>query len=438
METNQSGIDKESVASRHPDEIDLLDYVEVILRRRRVIFGTILAFIVAASFARLTLDEPPYVAEINVRVVGADFDSPAYQDFEDDLNQVVLDRNIPIDDVLVDSISIQAHLGTTVRQSLESLTQIAEITKASGGFVSVIVHQADSIAAVGILDAYLAGLEVVAVAPESELVLINRRLEETNSLIQKEEGVLAERWRSASDSLLALSTLSLGAIEDSVRMVHASRLQRARVVHALRLQRSDEDLRIAEDSLVSFREGTRVKAKPGSYLGLEQELKRRERMVASAVRVRDKLGATGYNIYDGLEVLDDEKYNELFQQENRLERDIAYSRQINIELRSGGMELSKDAVSTNLTRELQSLSRSYDKLVEQKVRLLDSNPGGQEIRITLLSREVRQGKKDHSTLNWLAGGILAGLSLGVLLAFFYEFLDRANLEGRLENLRRSI
>jgi hypothetical protein len=351
----------------------------------------------------------------------------------DRLNQIVLKHNIRTN-LDPGPIPIQEYLGNTVRQGLESLSHKVELQQAAGGFVSVVIVDPDSLAAVGIADAYVKGLRTVttffiektARITETKLAQIERRLAETKQAIVELERFLTTRRQSIRDSVSDRSSKVTRAAEDYIRSLEAQLRERK----AGLLQKAEQDLRSAEDSLVSVRTSIRGQEDDQQSIALEQELARTQRSVTYALEFRERL-KRGY--HDTVEVWNNEDYNKLLRVLNLSRRDLQLARQNN----SGGeIEnlIKDDSELAARAREIVGLLRLSEKLAGQKESLQSATPHSmREINVLLLSRHVTRAAREdyrYSPSSWLTGGLLAGLGVGTFLAFLVEFVQNARRDGR--------
>jgi uncharacterized protein involved in exopolysaccharide biosynthesis len=200
------------------DEFDLIDYIEVVVRRRWLVFWIIVICVGLAGLSVFQTNPLHFRAEVNLLAVEA---PPVAGGQQSTINTAilkgfgmglfVLEARIPAlkTGPGIDSITVHQRLGAqlTVRQAIKVLNEKTDITHVDVGLVSIAVTDKDSVYAAGIANAYVDALKHYflrerARRAEDELKYIDSRLFEV-------EGKL----RSAEDSFLTFRAENLGHLD---------------------------------------------------------------------------------------------------------------------------------------------------------------------------------------------------------------------------------
>lgn len=241
------------------DEIDLIDYIAVIVRRRWLIFWTVVVSTAVSGLSTLMADPPPFRAEVNLLAVEA---PPVAGGQESTINvnvlrgfgmgQYVLDATIPNPDDPSDSITVHQIIGPmkTVRQALEALNGKTDISNVDVGLVSIAVTDADSVAAAGIANAYVYGLKHYFVEERQ------RRADEEVRYIDNRLLEVEVKLRAAEDSLLAFRAEHRGRLDTEQYLM----LQRELGWR----QRRVSSWESVYNSLLSRQESIRIQAQRGT------------------------------------------------------------------------------------------------------------------------------------------------------------------------------
>ncbi len=206
---------QEHPGHRHDDEIDLIDLIAVIVRRRWLIIWVIVLFTVMGGVSGYFADPPPFRAEVNLLAV-----EPPRLDGRTTppisptmisgfgIGQIVLSTLMPNPRSHGDSITVLGWLGgQTIRRALQTLNDRTVITQAEGGLISIAVTDKDSLVAAGMSNAYVYALthyfkKEKQIKADEELDYIDSRLLEV------------ERWlREAEDSLLTFRARNRGRLD---------------------------------------------------------------------------------------------------------------------------------------------------------------------------------------------------------------------------------
>lgn len=201
-----SGPDAEtSRVDAYGEEVDLLDYVEIVVRQRwTIVWVTLLvtAGAVAPWFFR-GAEEPTFWAEVNVVVEQApalpEHDSPLKIDsglFRNyGLSKHVLGSPIALPG-REDTVVVSEYLGgSTLGASNEILRSKTAVEIGSPGFVIIRISDSDSVAAAQMAHAYVHALrryvgDLKDRQVTEELAYVERRLEEVQSLLREAEDSL--------------------------------------------------------------------------------------------------------------------------------------------------------------------------------------------------------------------------------------------------------
>lgn len=225
-------------------EIDLVDYLEIIVRRRWFVLCTIFICL-GISIVNWVLPRSPesYIAEVDLLIHtpgedGVTIDRSFVGGL--DVGRLVLNERIPHPGLAEDSTSVYELLGAslTVRKAIASLkqkTQVSTLDGGRGGLLTIAVTDLDSVYAAGIANAYVDVLR---------------------------QFFLRERARTTQEKL--------DYIEG-------------------RLSKVEAELRAAEDSLLTFQLAYKGQPEFENYLELRRELRWRERRVASWENVYNSL-----------------------------------------------------------------------------------------------------------------------------------------------------
>jgi uncharacterized protein involved in exopolysaccharide biosynthesis len=196
----------------YEDEIDLLDYVEVIVRRRwLIVLGTVICAAATLVYGKLTPEQNEYRAEANVLVREEPVMTPSGQvvqaasvNLSDlqryDVRRGILDRLVPVKrDGEQDSIRLWDYFNGasyTIRQALDRLTEITEIRQDNAGVVTISVTMGDSAVAAIVANGYVK--ELINFQTEAQ----QYRIREEVAFIEERQAVVEGDLRAAEDSLL--------------------------------------------------------------------------------------------------------------------------------------------------------------------------------------------------------------------------------------------
>jgi uncharacterized protein involved in exopolysaccharide biosynthesis len=196
----------------YEDEIDLLDYVEVIVRRRWLIFlGTVICAAATLVYGKLTPEQNEYRAEANVLVREEPMMTPQGQvvqagsvNLNDlqryDVRRGILDTLVPVArEGRQDSIILWDYFngeGQTIRQALDRLVEVTEIRQDNAGVVTISVTMGDSAVAAIVANGYVN--ELIRFQTDEQ----QNRIREELAFIEERQEVVEADLRAAEDSLL--------------------------------------------------------------------------------------------------------------------------------------------------------------------------------------------------------------------------------------------
>ena len=201
----------ESVRAYEEDEIDLLDYVEVIVRRRWMIFWiVVICTLASALFSR----SRPIVYQVeahllasqqrNIELVGGTaqiVESSGGYGYLEALKGLAIQRSMLNRRVVIrsnggrDSVSLHQYFGGKTKQALEGLAACSIFSQGEVGVISIAVTLRDSVMAASVANAYVEELILFFTVKQQ------RRTQEDLQFIQSRiEEVEKELW-AAQDSL---------------------------------------------------------------------------------------------------------------------------------------------------------------------------------------------------------------------------------------------
>lgn len=201
--------DKPDTTRPYDDEIDLIDYVELIIRRRWLIVAiTVLASL--AGYSGMFMDERKYKVQANLVVVEQSELKEDGEIVEKDLDLTILNTYSAVEEVLNyrsdfgrssgDSLTMRDFLmqgGSQYSQVVTSLPGIVEWESNEAGVVTFTATHRDSLLAVGLANAYMMAL----VRSYSDVQ--ERRITETLRYIESQLASVEKGLRVLQDSLLS-------------------------------------------------------------------------------------------------------------------------------------------------------------------------------------------------------------------------------------------
>lgn len=194
------------------DEIDLFDYIEVIVRRRWLIFwGTVVCTLAASGYARLQPVSyraeayvlPSQERDLNLDAKSAGFVRRSGEYLEalkgPSIGRGVLDRAVPLTaDGEADSVRLQDYFGRdNVKQALDGLAACSEFEQDASGVITIAVTLRDSTLAAAVANTYVK--ELIVFYTEKQ----RRQAQEDLAFIASRLKALEAELRAAEDSLAA-------------------------------------------------------------------------------------------------------------------------------------------------------------------------------------------------------------------------------------------
>ena len=218
------------------DEIDLLDYVEVIVRRRWMIFGATI-LVVLGVFVYNKPRQVTYVAETiflpseerNFELGSADgaqlvqARGKVLETLKGlTVGRAIIERVVPyIRDGRRDSVRLSEYFGSrNAKQALDALIACSKFRQDESGVITITVSQRDSILAAAIANAYVDELQLFYTHS------LQRKAQEDLDFIKDRLAQVERELNVAEDSLLFFMDRNVIIPENSSLAVRVSRLQR--------------------------------------------------------------------------------------------------------------------------------------------------------------------------------------------------------------------
>ena len=213
------------------DEIDLMDYIEVIVRRRWLIFwGTV--FCVVASLGNNAIQEPSYRAEayvlpsqnreleLDTQSAGIVRRSGTYLEAlkGPSIGFGMLNRTVPrTAEGQPDSVQLQQYFGgENVKQALDGLAACSQFMQDASGVLTIAVTLRNPTMAASIANAYVEELTAYYTDKQQE------QAQNDIDFIESRLKTLEAELRAAEDSLVAFhrANVSIGDPEISLQLSH--------------------------------------------------------------------------------------------------------------------------------------------------------------------------------------------------------------------------
>jgi uncharacterized protein involved in exopolysaccharide biosynthesis len=247
------------LAGAYENEVDLVDYLEIIVRQRWTIFlATLLVTVGASTPAFFQEDSVSYSTEVNVlleqgpSITGGEaskIDKGLIKSYS--VTKHVLASRMPIPGSN-DSINVSDYLaGGSLRKASAALLGKTYLEVEPPGFIVIQVSDSNAEVTSHLANAYVMALrkyltEGKAREIAGELTYIDQRLKEVDRTVQE-----------AEDSLYAFKRIHLGGLDDNERF----EVQRE---YGIR-QRSVSAWARLYNTLLSHQEATRLKAQRGNH-----------------------------------------------------------------------------------------------------------------------------------------------------------------------------
>jgi succinoglycan biosynthesis transport protein ExoP len=411
------------------EEIDLREYINVIVKRWKWILGITLAAVVTAAIVSFLLLAPVYEAKAGVVIVKSKSEvtfEPKYRTLtEEELGQVGIDVNARREalEALVKSspvaVEVIAKLGSTLEPEERDVNELLEMveTEADGDLIGIKVRGEDPQKIVAIANAwgedyekYVNGL--YGGRPQSPGD-IQTQVAEAESSYQEAEEALAE---FTGDNQIDTLTREIGAKQNTLTDYYTTKQQLDRLIadaNALRDQSRQETASSPAGtgnglSLMLLRASAFTLLSPGLPVQLQlsfDETADMEGSVEEQVQNLDALLAILEARRGEVQSLIGEKtlQQEILQLEEQLERERARKQEL-----TSARDLAWETYNT--------LARK-----EAEVGVASQVPDT-EVRFAVPAVEPKEPVAPRKMLNIAIAGVL-GLMVGVLGAFFIEFLE---------------
>jgi succinoglycan biosynthesis transport protein ExoP len=411
------------------EEIDLREYIDVIIRRWKWIAGITLAAVITAAIVSFFLLAPTYEAKAGVVIVKSKSDivfEPKYRTLtEEELGSLGIDVNARRKalEALVKNSSVASEviveLGSTLEPEERDVNTLLEMveTEANGDLISIKIKGEDPSKIMAIANAwgkdyeeYVNGL--YGGRPQSPGD-IQPQVAEAESSYQEAEDALA---KFTGDNQIDTLTLEIGAKQNTLADYYATERQLDRLIadaRALRDQSRQETASSATGtgnslSIMLLQASAFTLLSPGLPVQLQLAFDERaglESTVEEQAQVLDALLSTLEARREEVQslIVEGSLQQEILQLQEQLERERARKQE--------------------LTSARDLAWETYDTLARKEAEVgVASQVTDTEVRFAVPAVEPKKPVGPKKKLNIAIAGVL-GLMVGVFGAFFIEFLE---------------